>query len=158
MSKDAPSGDSIYSYLGRAKNYFYLDDEVKKQIYGDSARMILEKKIVTGFPDPLNHLKLGTAYAFLERKEDSRAQTEKAMQMVPVSMDYYLGIRILGEAVFVSIFNGDYEKALDGTEYYLSNPFYYNINLLKLYPIFDPVRDHPRFKALIEKYEKEHGT
>jgi len=27
------------------------------------------------------------------------------------------------------------------------------VGLLRLHPVWDPLRDHPRFQALLEKYE-----
>jgi hypothetical protein len=47
---------------------------------------------------------------------------------------------------------GEYDKALDEIELLLSIPYYFTTWDLKLSPYWDPMRDHPRFKELIEKY------
>ena len=154
LSNDASNQDSIGYYIGCAENYYFLKDKVQTQIYADSAKIILERVIMSGFPAPEIHNKLGTAYAYLGRKDDARAQAEKAMQMLPISRDYMRGMEVFVSAMVVSVLIGDYEKALDGMEFVLSNPSFGNVNFLKLRPGFDPLRDHPRYKALIEKYDK----
>jgi len=48
---------------------------------------------------------------------------------------------------------GKNDKAIDMLEKVLSVPFdKMSVATLKLNPHWDPLRDHPRFKALIEKY------
>jgi serine/threonine-protein kinase len=46
---------------------------------------------------------------------------------------------------------GDHEAAIDLLEELLTIPGNITANLLKLDPYFDPLRDNPRFQALIEK-------
>jgi hypothetical protein len=53
---------------------------------------------------------------------------------------------------------GRYDDALDELEYLLSITSPFTARLLAITPDFAPLRDHPRFQALIEKYEKIHGT
>lgn len=53
---------------------------------------------------------------------------------------------------------GNYDEAIDELDYLLSIDGEFTANNLLLWSWVDPLRDHPRFKALIEKYGKEHGT
>jgi tetratricopeptide (TPR) repeat protein len=48
---------------------------------------------------------------------------------------------------------GEYEAAIDRLEYLLSIPYRVSVPLLKLDPHWDPLRDHPRFQALLADYE-----
>ena len=50
---------------------------------------------------------------------------------------------------------GDYEAAFDEIEYMLSIPCYFSVGLLRLDPRWDPLRDHPRYKNLIEKFGED---
>jgi len=52
---------------------------------------------------------------------------------------------------------GNHDLGLDQIEYLLSVPSMFLVPLLKLDPRWDPLRDHPRFQALLEKYGQEAG-
>jgi len=45
---------------------------------------------------------------------------------------------------------GELDKAIDELEVALSVPNFISIPWLRVDPLFDPLRDHPRFKALLE--------
>ncbi len=57
----------------------------------------------------------------------------------------------------IYIIAAEYDKAIDELEYLISIESPYTAHTLQLEPFFDPLRDYPRFKALIKKYENEHG-
>lgn len=48
---------------------------------------------------------------------------------------------------------GDTEKALELIEEMLSIPSDLSVGLLRLDPVWDPLRDNPRFQAQLEKYD-----
>jgi hypothetical protein len=48
---------------------------------------------------------------------------------------------------------GDYDAAIDLLDYLLSIPSYVSVPYLRLHPMWDPLRDHARFQALLDKYE-----
>jgi hypothetical protein len=45
---------------------------------------------------------------------------------------------------------GEYDLAIEQFEYLLSIPGELSIPLLRLDPAWNPLRDHPRFKKLVE--------
>ena len=53
---------------------------------------------------------------------------------------------------------GEYELAIDELETHLSHPGWSTPEYLRADPIFAPLQELPRFQAMLEKYEKEHGT
>jgi non-specific serine/threonine protein kinase len=52
---------------------------------------------------------------------------------------------------------GEKDRAIDILEELMSRPSVVSLFTLKFNRGYDPLRNHPRFQALIEKYEKEHG-
>ena len=57
---------------------------------------------------------------------------------------------------YIHVILGDYDRALDRLEEVLSVPAYFSTALMQADPLLAPLRRHPRFQALIEKYELEH--
>jgi len=55
------------------------------------------------------------------------------------------------------IMAGQYDEAVDQLELLLSHPNYIRAAWLRLDPIWDPLRDHRRFQALLEKYDQPAG-
>jgi len=50
---------------------------------------------------------------------------------------------------------GELEAAIDQIEYLLSIPRLLTVDWLRLHPFCDPLRDHPRFQALLEEYDTD---
>jgi tetratricopeptide (TPR) repeat protein len=101
---------------------------------------------------------MALAYAGLSDSEKAVRCAQTAVEQLPVTKDAILGTSLLLKQANVYAMVGDYDQALDLIEYLLSHPSELSVPLLKIDPKWDPLRDHPRFQALIEKYEKEHGT
>ena len=47
---------------------------------------------------------------------------------------------------------GDVDGALDEIERLLAGPSWLSVHTLRLDPLWDPIRGHPRFRALVAKY------
>ena len=54
---------------------------------------------------------------------------------------------------YIHVLLGDYDCALDRLEEVLSEPAYFSTAWMQADPLLAPLRDQPRFQALIEKYE-----
>ena len=46
---------------------------------------------------------------------------------------------------------GEYERAIDQLEFLLSITSWVSVNSLRIDPIWEPVRDNPRFRRLLEE-------
>jgi TolB-like protein/Tfp pilus assembly protein PilF/predicted Ser/Thr protein kinase len=118
----------------------------------DSARAVLENEMTQRPDDHRIHSALGLAYAGLGRKAEAIREGKRGVELVPVSNDAVLGPYRVRDLAMIYARVGEQEAALDQIEYVLSIPGDFSVQSLRLDPRWDPLRDHPRFKALLEKY------
>ena len=96
---------------------------------------------------------LGQAYALLGRSEEAVHAGQRAVQLMGTSKDAADGPYQEIELAKIYTRVGQSDKALDLIEKLLSIPCDLSVGLLRLDPVWDPLRDDPRFQALLEKYE-----
>ena len=153
--------DSSEFYLAKAAAYHFLGRDSISRIYYDSARMVSEGRLEFESLTPndaFDPITLARAYAGLGRKEDAIRYGTRAMELLPVSEDALYGPYMISEMSYIYVMVGEYELAIDQLEYLMSIPSDFGLYDLHHSRQLDPLRDHPRFKALIEKYEKEQGN
>jgi serine/threonine-protein kinase len=98
----------------------------------------------------------GLAHAFAGEVDVAVREGEEALEIYPVASDQNNYWIIVQNVCHIYLLTGDYEAAIDQLEVLLSTPTKYTAAWLRLDPIYDPLRDHPRFQALLEKYGSEH--
>ncbi len=145
--------DSIEFYIQKGHIHRYLGDSVLSRVYFDSARVLCEERVRTDPDVALQHSDLAVVYAGLGQNSRAVQEGELATELLPVSKDEILGPDILHSLAIVYAMVGEYDLAIDQLDYLLSHPSNVQIEGVRRHPIYDPLRDHPRFKALIEKYE-----
>ena len=57
---------------------------------------------------------------------------------------------------YIHVLRGNYDRALDRLEEVLSVPAYVSSARMQADPLLAPLRDHPRFQALMKKYKDKH--
>ncbi len=118
--------------------------------YFENARVSLERRLPEGTVDPRLRIALGITYAGLGRKDDAVREGLAAVEGFPVSQDAFIGPRMVEHLAEIYVMTGDPEAALERIEYLLSIPSELSVPILELDPKWDPLRQDPRFKALIE--------
>ncbi|RDI97432.1 hypothetical protein DVT68_16935 [Dyella solisilvae] len=100
------------------------------------------------------HLALGYAYAGLGRKSEAVAEGERAIALMPVAQDDLTGVDMLEHQANLYVRVGQNDQAIALIEQVLSLPAgeVLSSEMLRLDPVWDPLRDDPRFKALLVKY------
>ena len=96
---------------------------------------------------------LGHALALLGRNQDAVRAGERGVELMPISKDVLVGADQTIELAKICTRAGQYDDALDLVEELLLMPSFLSVGLLRLDPVWDPLRDNPRFQALLEKYE-----
>ena len=134
-----------------AQIYMYMKNSEKLTMnYFDEARTILEAKTKKQSEDARFRSSLGITYAGLGRKQDAVREGELAVELCPVSKDAMRGPHRIEDLAHIYTMAEEYDLAVDQLEYLLGIPGEISIPLLELDPAWAPLRDHPRFKKLIE--------
>ena len=77
------------------------------------------------------------------------------MELVPISSDVIAGSDQAIELAKIYAQVGETGKALDLIEELLENPGGSYVGPFRIDPVWDPLRELPRFQDLLEKYEVE---
>ncbi len=146
--------DNQYYFIPNAQRYAliyrYMNKNELENKYYDEARSILETKIREQPEDARFHSALGIAYAGLGRKEDAIWEGKLGVELLPVTNEAMRGLWRFEALAKIYVMVGEFDAAIDQLEFLLSNPGWMSIPLLRLDPAWDPLRDHPRFKKLVE--------
>ncbi len=146
--------DTVDWYLQKANIYWYMGQLEQAAAYYDSARVGQEELVKSNPDDYTAHWNLGVIYAGLGRREEAIREGQRAVEIMPISEDAFDGpTQVLWLAVIYTMV-GEQDAAIDRLELLLSIPCNLTVALLELDPNWDPLREHPRFIALLEKYDE----
>lgn len=149
--------DSAEFYIMRGRLYNCMDSIDISHIYFDSARLVGEARVLAKPGNAFYHSDLALAYAGLGKKEEAIREAGLGVELLPVSIDNMNGVEILRYQCEVYTLVGEQEAAIELVEYLLEHPSMLQIHDVRVSPYFDPLREHPRFKALLEKYEGKYS-
>src|SRR5437660_2598330 len=128
-------------------------DEARARTAFEAARA-QQEKIVQAQPDYGPALcVLGLIDAALGRKDLALEEGRRAIALTPVEKDVNNGSRVLQYFAITAAWAGDKELALQQLEAGLRAPTaaqMLSYGALKLFPVWDPLRDDPRFEKIVE--------
>jgi tetratricopeptide (TPR) repeat protein len=150
LSPSAFSDDGAVWGLALAGAYEVRRDMDRARVYADSARIAIEQQLKATPEDPQRLVLLGLSLAYLGRREDAIRYAERGTTLMPVSKDAVNGAYFQHQLARIHILLGQPDKALDRLEPLLAMPYYLSPGWLKIDPTFDPLRQHPRFRKLVE--------
>jgi len=141
------------AHLARAFIYEAMGDRQSASTRYDSARVHFER-IIRSNPQsayvPVYRSNQGLVYAGLNRCGEAIRLGEEAVRMIPISKDAIIGPSLIGNLAEIYLRCGKYELAIDQLETWLSVPSDVSVDLLRVDPLWDPLRTNPRFRRLVE--------
>jgi len=132
--------------------YFCQGDKGKAEAALERARPFAEQSLRESPDDPARHVQLGFILAGLGLKEGAIAEGRRAVELNPESKDAFEGPQLTVSLAQIYAQTGENNQATQLLEHSIHTPNGITVPILKLDPIWDPLRKDPRFQALIDKY------
>jgi len=148
--------DSSEYYLLRGHAFDKLGQSETASDYYDSAQTYLEARLERGSTIALDFTTLGQVYALQGDTIQALEVGRKGHEMLPLSKDAIEGAMVLEDLAKIYSLTGESDAAIDILDTLLRVPSHLNLIDVQQNTFYDPLRDHPRFKALIEKYENRY--
>ena len=132
--------------------YTFLNDKEKARSAFERARPIAEKALRESPDNAFRHALVGQILAWLGEKKAAIAEGKRAVDFLPESQDAFSGPKATLELAKIYTWTGETDQALQLLEHSLSTPSGITAPVLKLDPVWDPLRSDPRFEALIDEH------
>ena len=115
-----------------------------------SARRELEQ-VVRNQPDYATALcAIGVVDAALGNKEDAVRESQRAIELIPVSKNAIDGARMIQYLAVIYAWTGDRDRAIEQLAEAAKLPgSHVTYGYLRLHPVWDPLRGDPRFEAIV---------
>ncbi len=153
LTLGAPGVDTVNYFIAKAELNARRDQAGSAHAYSDSARAVLERRVQEQ-PAAYGRVadELGLAYAGLGRRDEAISAAKTAIDLFPLSQDAWRGPIVVENLAEIYVTVGEYDAAIEQLELLplISSPL--SASLLRVDPLWDPLRDHPRFQALLETY------
>src|SRR6266487_3175415 len=139
-----------YYLIGFARKA--LQDEAGARAAFLKAKSAIEEQLKQS-PDAADtRIQLAKVLAYLNEKDSALAEAQHATELLPESKDAFGGPEITSGVAEVHAILGDNGRAIEILDGLLSRPSAVTVQGLKINPIWDPLRNDPRFQALLDKY------
>jgi len=144
-----PLSDKYY-LIGFARKA--LEDETGARAAFLKAKDLIEAQLKQS-PDAADvHIRLARVLAYLGQKGAALAEAQRATELLPESKDALGGPEIAIGVAEVHAVLDDNGRAIEILDGLLSRPSAVTVQGLKINPIWDPLRNDPRFQPLLNKY------
>ena len=118
----------------------------------DAAQRFADSALKEHPDDERIHAARGLALAGMGRREEALREAQWLQQSVPYRDDKFQGGIVVENRARILARAGEADAAVDEIEFLLTQPSQLSVPILQLDPGWDPIRTHPRFRALLAKY------
>jgi len=140
--------------LNLAQVYFLNSNNPMSRKYADSAIVELNLKVKESPADERYYSALGYAYAFKGEKSEAIENAKKALRLMPLKSEAWKGYVKKLDLAKIYVLTGEYDPGMDIIERLLTIPGELSVPLLKIDPLYDKMRDLPRFKKILTPNSK----
>jgi TolB-like protein/AraC-like DNA-binding protein/Tfp pilus assembly protein PilF len=130
--------------------YYEMANWEQANIHFLNARQVLEEKLLEFKSDSRIYSSLGLVYAGLGMREEAKKANNKALSIMNISIDALRGVYRELDMAMILMMLGEHDEVINKLEFLLQQNSYISVELLKIDPFWDPLRDIDAFKALIE--------
>jgi TolB-like protein len=134
----------------RANLYHLRGDRARSRAWADTARVTFEEQAKEAPDDAQRAALYGVALAYVGSHDDAIREGKRGLAMLPPSKDAYLGTYVQHQLIRIYLMTGRHEEGLNLLEELLAMPYTLTPAWLRIDPMFEPVRSHPRFRKLVE--------
>jgi eukaryotic-like serine/threonine-protein kinase len=145
-----PAFGGKYYVIGFAQQA--LNDSVGAQTAFLKAKDIASAQLKQSPDDARVHAQSAKVLACLGEKDAALLEAQRARELLPENKDAFGGPEITAAAAQVHAILGNNADAVKILEELLSRPSWITVAGLKADPVWDPLRNDPRFQALLKKY------
>jgi TolB-like protein/class 3 adenylate cyclase/Tfp pilus assembly protein PilF len=141
---------SKYFYIGFARKGLHDEDGARAAFL--KAKAVAEGQVKRTPDAEESHIQLGKTLAFLGERDAAVAEAQRASELRPESKDAFGGPEVTESVAQVYAILGEKDRAIELLDRLLSRPSGITVEILKVNPIWDSLRNDPNFQALLSKY------
>ena len=127
-------------------------DKIKAQAELEHARLVSEKLLREAPDDSARHGQHGLILAAMGQKQEAIAEGKRAVELLPESQDALDGPQATATLAQIYASTGEFDEAFRLLDHLFTVPSNLTVPMLKLDPAWDPLRQDPRYQALIDNY------
>jgi eukaryotic-like serine/threonine-protein kinase len=145
-------GEDRFGYaLVKTQVHGYRGDTRRMRAYADSAVRASADVLADSPGDAQRRVLLGLAHAYAGRRGEATREGERGVSLLPIAKDAFTGAYLQHQLVRIYVLTGEPQKAVDQIGPLLDIPYYLSPGWLRVDPTFEPIRNLPRFQALISE-------
>jgi TolB-like protein/uncharacterized protein HemY len=159
QSKDIEAMENQFYYHHKsfhiANIYRMIGELDSARRYYNTARNVLEARLLDYSGDPRLYSALGKVYAGLGMKQKAIEFGKIGEEMMPITKEAYRGIFRVEDLARIYVITGEYQAAIKQLDYLLSVPTTISVNLLLMDPNWKPLWNLPEFEILASNYNQK---
>jgi tetratricopeptide (TPR) repeat protein len=139
-----------YYLIGFARRF--LHDETGSRAAFLKAKNLADEEVQKSPDLPDLRILRAKILAYLGEKDAALADAKQAAALLPESKDAFGGPDITTGVAEVYCIAGENDRAIELLDGLLGRPSNVTVPILQLSPVWDPLRNDPKFQAMLEKY------